>query len=422
MTLDARGAPSPARGTTLGVAQGAINEAPGAIEGALGSTLRVVFAPDSFKGSLTSVEVARSLADGWRRARPNDELSFAPLADGGEGTLTAIEFAGGWERRTSRVSDPIGRSVDAAWLLATDGSRAFVELAEASGLSRLGPDERDPMGASTAGTGETLRAVLDAGVARITLGIGGSATNDGGVGILRALGAVIEGGGASGGSGGGADGSVTSVNLDGFDPRLAGVDLRIACDVSNPLLGPSGAAATYGPQKGATPDQVAELDRRLGVYAELMNAATGRDERLTSGAGAAGGTAFGLLSVAGSFRSVELVPGVDLVAEETDLASKLDGADIVVTGEGRVDAQTAFGKTALGVAERARARGLPCIAVGGGVEPEGIEALRAADVIVVPVVERPQTVADAMAAGPEPVIRCGERIARLVDLGLALGR
>ena len=153
MTLDARGAPSPARGTTLGVAQGAINEAPGAIEGALGSTLRVVFAPDSFKGSLTSVEVARSLADGWRRARPNDELSFAPLADGGEGTLTAIEFAGGWERRTSRVSDPIGRPIDAAWLLATDGSRAFVELAEASGLSPAWAGRTRPDGCLDGGHG-----------------------------------------------------------------------------------------------------------------------------------------------------------------------------------------------------------------------------------------------------------------------------
>ena len=381
----------------------------------MGSTnarpLRIVFAPDSFKGSLTSVEVARALATGWGRARPMDELAFAPLADGGEGTLTAVEFAGGWQRQTCRVSDPIGRPVDAAWLLSLDGSRAFVELAEASGLSRLAPDERDPLGASTAGTGEVLRAVLDAGVERITLGIGGSATNDGGVGILRALGAVIDDGGE------GADGGVS---LAGLDPRLASVELRVACDVTNPLLGPTGAAATYGPQKGATPDDVAELDARLGRYADLMIAATGRDERLTPGAGAAGGTAFGLLSAAGSLRSVELVPGVDLVAEETDLESKLAGAHVVVTGEGRVDAQTAFGKTALGVAERARARGLPCIAVGGGVEPEGIEALRALGVVVVPVVERPQAVAEAMAAGPEPVIRCGERIARLLDIGAAL--
>ncbi|MEK6721764.1 MAG: glycerate kinase [Chloroflexota bacterium] len=372
-----------------------------------GSRFRVVFAPDSFKGSLTSVEVARALAEGWRRARPDDDLTYAPLADGGEGTLTAIEFAGGWERRTCTVSDPIGRPVEAAWLISTDGKRAFVELAEASGLSRLTPEERDPMGATTLGTGEVLRAVLDARVNRITLGIGGSATNDGGAGILRALGAIVE---------------PDRVDIGGLDPRLAAVDLRIACDVSNPLLGPTGAAATYGPQKGATPAQVEELDRRLGAFAERMIAATGRDERVTSGAGAAGGTAFGLLSVAGSFHSVVLVPGLDLVAEETDLASKLDGADLVVTGEGRIDAQTAFGKTALGVAQRARERGVTCIAVGGGVEPDGIAVLHPLGVTVVPVVERPQSIAEAMAGGSEPVARCGERIARLIDLGAALRR
>lgn len=365
-----------------------------------------MFAPDSFKGSLTSVEVARALADGWRRARPNDDVAFAPLADGGEGTLASIEFAGGWERRTCTVSDPIGRTVSAGWLQSSDAGRAFVELAEASGLSRLTPEERDPMGASTLGTGEVLLAVLAAGVARITLGIGGSATNDGGAGILRALGARIDD---------------AAISLEGMDPRLGSVELRIACDVTNPLLGPAGAAATYGPQKGADAAQVAELDARLGHYADLMIAATGRDERLTAGAGAAGGTAFGLLSVADRFRSVVLVPGVDLVAEETNLAAKLAGAHLVITGEGRVDAQTAFGKTALGVAQRAAALGVPCVAVGGGVEPEGIAALAELGVTVVPVVERPQDVAEAMAGGTEPVARCGERIARLVSVGAALG-
>jgi len=371
-----------------------------------GPALRVVFAPDSFKGSLTSVEVARALADGWRRARPDDDLAFAPLADGGEGTLTSIEFGGGWERRACAVTDPLGRPVTASWLQSSDGARAFVELAEASGLSRLMPDERDPLDASTYGTGEVLAAVLAAGVTRITLGIGGSATNDGGAGILRALGARIDD---------------AAISLDGMDPRLGSVELRIACDVSNPLLGPAGAAATYGPQKGADAAQVAVLDARLARYADLVIAATGRDERLTPGAGAAGGTAFGLLSVADRFRSVVLVPGVDLVAEETNLAAKLAGAHLVITGEGRVDAQTAFGKTALGVAQRAAALGIACVAVGGGVEAEGIAALAELGVTVVPVVERAQAVAEAMAGGSEPVARCGERIARLISVGAALG-
>ena len=226
--------------------------------------MRVVIAPDSYKGSLTSVEVASALARGWREARPDDEVLLAPLADGGEGTLVAVEAAGGWEWRTTPATDPIGRPVEARWLRSGDGSRAVVELAEASGLSRLTAAERDPVRASTKGTGEVLRSVMDDGIRSITLGIGGSATTDGGAGILQALGAIV-------------DWPAPMVSLAGLDGRIGEVDLRIACDVSNPLLGPRGAAATYGPQKGASPAQVAELDARLGRYADALRAATGRD-------------------------------------------------------------------------------------------------------------------------------------------------
>ena len=371
--------------------------------------MRVVIAPDSFKGSLTSVEVASALAAGWLAARPDDEVLMAPLADGGEGTLVAVAAAGDWEWRTAAATDPIGRPVEARWLRSADGSRAVVELAEASGLSRLAATERDPIGASTRGTGEVLRAVLDEGIRTITLGIGGSATTDGGSGILRALGAAIDRDWRNG-----AD---VNVDLGGLDPRLAEVDLRIACDVTNPLLGPSGAAATYGPQKGATPEQVAALDAGLTRFADGLRASSGRDERETPGAGAAGGTAFGLLSIGDRFKAIRLVPGVDVVMDETGLRDKLAGADLVITGEGRIDAQTAFGKTALGVAQLAFAAGVRCIAIGGGVESGGIDALRPLGAVVVPVVERPQSIDEAMAAGTAPVERCGERIARLVSLG-----
>lgn len=370
----------------------------------MGRPMRVVIAPDSFKGSLTSVEVASALAAGWSAARPGDEVLLAPLADGGEGTLVAIAAAGGWEWRIAPATDPIGRPVEARWLRSADGTRAVVELAEASGLSRLAATERDPVGASTRGTGEVLRAVLDDGIRTVTLGIGGSATTDGGAGILRALGAAIE-----------ARDTNPTVDLAGIDPRLTGVDLRIACDVTNPLLGPRGAAATYGPQKGATPAQVADLDGALSRYADAVRAATGRDERDTPGAGAAGGTAFGLLSIADRFRSVRLVPGVEVVMDETGLRDKLAGADVVITGEGRIDAQTAFGKTALGVAHLAAAAGVRCIAVGGGVTAEGIEAL-AGLAIVVPVTEAPMSLEAAMAAGSAPLARCGQRIGGLVGL------
>ena len=375
--------------------------------------LTVLIAPDSFKGSLSSVEVARAIGAGWSRARPDDEILLAPLADGGEGTTVAIEAAGGWEWREGTASDPIGRPIMARWLQSTDGQRAIVELAAASGLSRLTAAELDPLGATTLGTGEVIRAALDAGVRDLTLGIGGSATNDGGAGILRALGATVSPT---------ADGAGTAaVDLSGLDARLAETRLRIACDVTNPLLGERGAAATYGPQKGATRDDVAELDRRLGRYADALEDASGRRERDTPGAGAAGGTGFGLLCLADRFLAIELVPGIDVVMAAADFDGKLARADLVITGEGRIDAQTAFGKTALGVARRAAAAAVACIAIGGGVEPGGIDALRPLGAIVVPVVERPQTVEAAMAAGQEPLERCGERIARLIDLGRAAG-
>ena len=369
----------------------------------------ILIAPDSFKGSLTSVEVARALGDGWLRARPGDKALLSPLADGGEGTLVAVEAAGGWEWHEVAATDPIDRPVRARWLRSSDGQRAVVELAEASGLSRLTPEERDPTGASTYGTGEVLRAVIESGVEEVTLGIGGSATTDGGFGILEALGVRRDPD---------RDGYL---HLDRLD-ALADIDLRVACDVSNPLLGEDGAAATYAPQKGATSEQVKELDAHLARYADQVAAVVGRDERSTSGAGAAGGVGFALLSIQDWFRSFALQPGVDLVMELTDFDGKLEHADLVITGEGRIDAQTAFGKTALGVAQRAAAAGVPCVAVGGGVEPEGIEALAGLGVVVVPVVERPQTVDDAMASGTAPLERCGERIARLVNVLQRAGR
>ncbi|MHB8397977.1 MAG: glycerate kinase [Candidatus Limnocylindrales bacterium] len=368
----------------------------------------VLIAPDSFKGTLSSVEVAEALGAGWAQARPADRIILAPLADGGEGTLAAIAAGGGWAWRTTIAPDPLGRPIAAAWLVsaadeARAGSgeaRAVIELAAASGLSLLAQADRDPFAATTEGTGVILRAVLDAGIRDVVLGIGGSATTDGGAGILRALGAVVSAG-------------LDDVDLTRLDPRLADVHLRIACDVTNPLLGERGAAATYGPQKGASPADVVALDARLARFADALERATGRHERSTPGAGAAGGTGFGLLCLRDRFASLELVPGVDLVMEATDFAASLAAADLVITGEGRIDAQTAFGKTAFGVARRARGAGVRCVAVGGSVEPDGIVALEALGATVVAVHERPITLAEAIALGSAPLVACGERLARL---------
>jgi glycerate kinase len=362
----------------------------------------ILIAPDSFKGSLTSVQVARALADGWLRARPGDEILLSPLADGGEGTLLAIETAGGWQRRNATARDPLGRQITARWLISDDGRRAAIEMAAASGLSLLNTNERDPIRATSIGTGDLIRTALNAGVTSIVLGIGGSATTDGGAGLLSGLGAV-------------ADRDSATADLSGLDERLGTVELQVACDVSNPLCGPTGAAAVYGPQKGATPEQVQDLDGRLDRYANTLDTQAGRPERDTPGAGAAGGVGYALLSIQDRFRAFGLRSGVDLVMDATDFDARLARADLVITGEGRIDSQTAFGKTALGVARRAQAAGVPCIAVGGGVEPEGIEALAAVGAIAVPVVERPQSVQEAMAAGVEPLIRCSERIARLTQ-------
>jgi glycerate kinase len=386
----------------------------------LGRALTVLVAPDSFKGSLTSVEVARALAAGWTRARPDDRLVLAPLADGGEGTLVAIEAAGGWTWQEAAAHDPLGRPLVARWLRSTDGTRAVVELAAASGLSRLAATERDPASASTHGTGEVIRAALDAGVRRIDLGVGGSATTDGGRGILAALG-LRSGLGVRSGLGLRSIAEpVAVIDLEGLDPRLGDVSLRIACDVTNPLLGPRGAAAVYGPQKGASPAQVEELDAALGRWADALESATGRRERDTPGAGAAGGATFALACLRDRFAGFEIVPGVDLVMDAAGFAAKLAAADLVLTGEGRIDGQTAFGKTALGVARRAAAAGVPCVAVGGGVEPDGIAALAAVGAVAVPVAEAPQSVEEAIAAGATPLERCGERLARLIGVGQGL--
>ncbi|MEW5991726.1 MAG: glycerate kinase [Chloroflexota bacterium] len=362
--------------------------------------MHVLLAPDSFKGSLTSVEVAQALAEGWHRSRPDDTLELAPLADGGEGLLAAVEAAGGWTWRVARARDPLRRWIDAAWLQSADGRTAVVEMAAASGLSRLAPAERDPLGATTHGTGDLIRAALDAGARNIVLGIGGSATTDGGRGILEALGGAVPG-------------EPPSIDLDRLDPRLGDSSVEVACDVTNPLLGERGAAATYGPQKGATPDQVAALDRRNAAWADLLETAAGRRVRDLPGAGAAGGVGFAMLAIADRFRRFALRPGIELVMTTVGFAERLAAADLVITGEGRIDAQTAFGKTALGVARLAHEAGVRCLAVGGGVLPEGIAALKPLGVTVVPVWDRPVALNDAIAAGAAPLVDCGARMATM---------
>lgn len=387
--------------------------------------LRIVVAPDSFGGALDSVAVAAAIASGWSSVRDADSVVRKPMADGGEGTLAAIADALGddAEVRTLETTDALGRPITADWLLLDEGRGAFIELAAASGLVRLAPHERTAENArlaSTRGTGELVRAALDAGVERITIGLGGSATTDGGSGLLRALGARFTSrDGAELPYGGGALADLDSIDRSGLDSRLADVQLIVASDVTNPLLGPRGAAATYGPQKGADEATVSELDAALDRYGRAIEQATGRLVADLPGAGAAGGTTAGLLG----FTRAVVRPGVEVVADLVGLADALDAADLVITGEGRADEQTLQGKTAMGVATLARPRNTPVILLCGGLGP-GAEALDAAMALAVvqPVVDRPMELADAIADTERLLTAAGGRLARTIGVGMTLAR
>jgi glycerate kinase len=298
-----------------------------------------------------------------------------------------------------------------------------VELAAASGLSRLAPEERDPLTATTFGTGLILASAIGLGCRDIVLGLGGSATTDGGSGLLAALGArFLDDEGVDLPPGGGPLIRLDRVDLSGLSETLAEVELTVASDVTNPLTGELGAAATYGPQKGADEAVVEELDRSLSHFADVMEAAVGQSLRDRVGAGAAGGTTFGLAAIADRFASFRIRPGVDVVMELTRFDARLAAADVVLTGEGRVDAQTAYGKTAMGVAERARAAGVPIICIGGSVTPEGAAVMAGFGALTVAVTERSISLEDAAAAGTSPIARAAERAARLLeDEGLVPG-
>lgn len=327
----------------------------------MGGTRRVLVAADKFKGSLTAVEVAERVTAGLRRVVPAVEVEALPVADGGDGTVAAA-VAAGFERREVRVAGPLGQEVTAAF--AVRGGTAVVEMAEASGLQRLPAGVFAPLTASTYGSGELLAAALDAGARRIVFGVGGSATTDGGAGMLSALGArFLDAEGEPVAPGGEGLAGLARADLSGLDARLTGVELVLASDVDNPLTGPKGAAAVYGPQKGASPDDVAVLDAALVRYAQVLEAAVGpRAAGLaaSAGAGAAGGIGFGALLLGARFR-----PGIEVMLEVLGFAPAVERAALVITGEGSLDEQTLHGKAPAGVAAAARAAGREVVAVCG---------------------------------------------------------
>ncbi|MFB9216091.1 glycerate kinase [Vibrio sinaloensis] len=324
--------------------------------------MKIVIAPDSYKESLTAMEVATAIERGFKQVLPNAEYLKLPMADGGEGTVQSLVDATGGRVVAAQVIGPLGQSVEGFYGLLGNGDTAVIEMAAASGLHLVEPSQRNPLLTTTFGTGELIKAALDAGVKHIIVGIGGSATNDGGMGMAQALGAkFLDSSGNELAFGGGALAELATIDLSGLDKRLNEVQLEVACDVDNPLCGPKGASQVFGPQKGATAFMVSQLDKNLAHYAKVIQQTNGNDVIDQAGAGAAGGLGAAFL---GLFDAA-LRPGINIVMDAVNLAEVVKDADLVITGEGRIDSQTIHGKTPVGVARAAKQYDVPVIGIAG---------------------------------------------------------
>lgn len=372
--------------------------------------MKIVIAPDSFKDSLSAEGVAAAIALGLRDVLPDAELVCCPMADGGEGTVEAILAIVAGERRSALVRGPLGTPVIARWGWLPESRTAIIEMAEASGLQLLSLAQRDACRSNTFGTGQLIREALDAGALKVILTIGGSATNDGGSGMLRALGArFLTAAGGELEDGGLSLSDLSRIDLSQLDPRLSALSVEVAADVDNPLCGPHGASHVFGPQKGASPEQVQWLDSALAHFADCALQTLGRDLRDVPGTGAAGGMGF----AAKAFLGAEFRPGVEVVAELVGLAERLEGADLVITGEGRCDAQTLRGKTPVGVARFARLQGIPVVILAGTLG-DGYEALYDHGIVAAfTAVPGPMTLAQACEQAPRLLRERARDIARL---------
>ena len=372
---------------------------------------KIVIAPQGFKESLTGIEIARAMEQGARSVWPDAEMVLVPVADGGDGTLQSLVDSSDGEVRTARAIDPLGREISVEWGALGDGTTAVIEMARSSGLALLGTDERDPLKSTTFGVGQVMRTALDSGFTRFIIGIGGSATNDGGAGMAQALGAKLldlEGNELS--RGGAALAKLDRIDVSEFDVRLVAASIEVACDVNNPLCGPTGASAIFGPQKGASAADIATLDAALNRFGEIVKRDLGSDVSKIPGAGAAGGLGAGLMA----FTNARLRLGADIVLEAVGLDEKLDEADLVIVGEGQFDRSTVFNKSPVAVAERARQRGIPVIGIAGSlgegyreVHEHGIDA-------VFSLVNRPMTLDEAMANTARLVSELTEEVCRAV--------
>lgn len=372
--------------------------------------MKVIIAAGAFKHSLSAAAAANAITRGLNRSGLNADVTLLPIADGGNGTLDAF-LAGGGERINLNVDDPLGRPVESAFARSAD--TAVIEMALASGLELLRPDELDPLGASTYGTGQLMQVALDGGASRIIVGMGGSATVDGGAGCLQALGVrLLDSHGRDVPPGGGSLHHIRHIDASGLDPRWRRTELVIASDVDNPTLGENGAAAVFGPQKGASPEQVAALEENLRHFFTLVAEQMGIDVRHIPGGGAAGAFSAGLMAFLGG----RIQSGIDLILDLRGFDQLLDDADLVITSEGRMDAQTVHGKGPIGVARRAHERGVPTIALVGGLQVDDALLHEAGLWAVLPIINAPMPLEQALAEAEHLVEAAALRLGYLLQL------
>lgn len=373
--------------------------------------MRIVLAPDSFKGSLTASQVAESMERGIKKGLPQAQTVKLPLSDGGEGLVDSLVRATGGEIRREQVKGPLREPMEACWGVLGDGVTGVIEMAAASGLVLIPQEKRNPMLTTTYGTGELIRSALQYGCTKLIIGIGGSATNDGGMGMAQALGVkFLDEKGEELGPGGGQLIHLNRIDSSRLDPRLQRVSILAACDVNNPLTGPQGASAVYGPQKGADGEMVQKLDAGLKHFAGIIKRDLGIEVEHVSGAGAAGGMGAGIMA----FLLGQLTPGIDLVMDMVGLEKELAHCDLVFTGEGRLDAQSAFGKVPVGVARRARKYGIPVIVLAGSIEVEAENLHQEGITAYFSIIDAPISLTEAMQRAAENIQRTTTEIMRLI--------
>jgi len=374
--------------------------------------LKILIAPDSFKESLTSIEVADYLKEGFKKADKNFEITKLPLADGGEGTVKSLVAATDGKIMKKEVTDPLGNKVEAIYGILGDGKTGVIEMATASGLPLVPKDKRNPLKTTTYGTGELIKAALDQGCTKLIIGIGGSATNDCGVGMAQALGGkFLDEDGKQIGYGGQYLKDIEKIDLSQLDSRIAETEIEVACDVDNPLYGKNGAAYIYGPQKGASKDQVKELDQGLKHIAEIIKDDLGKQINEIPGAGAAGGLGAGL----SAFLDAKLRPGIKIVMEASKLREKMKKVDLVVTGEGKIDGQTASGKTPVGVSRIAKKEELPVIAVAGTIGEDAEKVYDEGIDFLYSVIDKPMTLKEAIDNADELLIKTGYNLGKFIN-------